>query len=593
LVRAHILGRPRWRAALLGGLAVVALGAGAAAWRRMAAPAPPPLSIAVLPFRNLSQDRSQDYLADAVSDDLTTDLSHIPGSTVIARESSDVYRGQAVNAAQIGRALHVRYLLEGSLRAEDGTYHINAQLIDAASGAHLWAQRFDAPPTHIADVRTSIVRRIASALDAEFTDIEGAAGTGARPNDEDALALFYRARSTIGHDDTLGGLRRAQTQLEKAVQLQPDFADAQAQLAITLLRKAMGTDDPDDAADMAEARAAVLRALHLAPRNAAALAADARLRVADGQCAPAMLSATAALDEEPNSIDALGVLAKCAMHAGQLDDAARYEQSILRLNPESVRTHTEEEVLAQVRLLQGRYRDAEALCFQALDGDPPPRPDADAMGRADYTRLMQMAAFALDGDTTRAQELYAAYNTIWPRRSVWRIGAYASTGVANLPGYRRFLDGLHAAGMPEYDDETADYGIAPPPAPHHGGDFDPTPMQAPGATRVTTHEVAAMLKAGVLVLDIGRGVAVPQGAAWYDHSLSDDDDVTFADRMLAARPAGPQTPVVVMGPGSTGFDSYNLVGHLVSHGFTKVYWYRGGEEAWARAGLPARDMRVR
>ena len=135
--------RPRVAAA---GAAVLACVAGWAVLRPAARPAPP-LSIVVMPLRDLSGGAGQAYLADAVSDDLTTDLAQIPGSTVIARETADSYKGRAVPVGEVGRALSVRYLLEGSLRTEGDWLHINAQLIDTGSGAHLWAQRFDiAPP---------------------------------------------------------------------------------------------------------------------------------------------------------------------------------------------------------------------------------------------------------------------------------------------------------------------------------------------------------------------------------------------------------------------------------------------------------------
>src|SRR5262249_32017209 len=104
---------------------------------------PPPLSIVVLPFENLSKDADQDYFVDGVTDDLTTDLSRISGSFVIARTTAFTYRGKPVDVKQLGRDLGVRYVLEGSVRRSGNQVHVNVQLIDTATGAHLWAQRFD------------------------------------------------------------------------------------------------------------------------------------------------------------------------------------------------------------------------------------------------------------------------------------------------------------------------------------------------------------------------------------------------------------------------------------------------------------------
>ena len=162
---------------------------GAALWLNVPVTPRARLSVVVMPFRNLSGDASQDFLADAISDDLTTDLSKIPGSLVIARQSADSYRGRAVPAAEIGRALRVRYLLEGSLRTEGRSVHINAQLIDTTTQAHLWAARFDTAPDKLGDARNAIVRRIASALDVVLSDTDAAS----RPaQSADAEDLFLR-----------------------------------------------------------------------------------------------------------------------------------------------------------------------------------------------------------------------------------------------------------------------------------------------------------------------------------------------------------------------------------------------------------------
>jgi len=586
--------QPRWRDGLIVAFAflLMTLTAGTMWWNYAARSGPPRLSIAVLPFRDLSDERSRDYMADAVSDDLTTDLSHIPGSSVIARESADSYRGRSVDIVEIGRALNVRYVLEGSLREEDGDFHINAQLIDAVTGMHLWAERFETPLERLGDTRTAIVRRIASALDTELTELEGERGLVDRPQDPDALSLFYRARSGAEHDDSLAGLGIAQGELEAAIRQQPQFGDAYAELGLTLIHKVLGTDDPDNDRDLAAARSAIARALQLAPQNPTALGALARLRMSDGQCGAATYSAMAALASEPNSVDALAVLAKCAISAGKLDSAANYEQTILRLNPESRMNKIRYALLAQIRLLQGQYHDALALIYQALAGENIPNTVEDSMGRIEYAKLMQIAAYQLSGDSIRAHELFLEYNRLWKHRSVWRIGAYASAGEARLPGYARFLTGLQAAGMPDFVVETDDERVPASTTAHFGGDFDPTPVALAGASRIDTSELNAWLKkASPLIIDFGRGGRVIEGATWMDRSLTQDNDNSFFDKVMSESGHGLETPVVIMASGSFGFDSYNVALHAISRGFRKVYWYRGGEESWARYGLPGRDRR--
>ena len=130
-------------------------------------PAPaeaPDLSIVVLPFANLSADPEQDYFADGLTDDLTTDLSHLAGSFVIARNTAYTYKGKAVDAKQLGRELGVRYVLEGSVRRVGENITVNAQLISTETGAHVWADRFDGERSKLGELQVEFVARLANSL---------------------------------------------------------------------------------------------------------------------------------------------------------------------------------------------------------------------------------------------------------------------------------------------------------------------------------------------------------------------------------------------------------------------------------------------
>ena len=270
-----------------------------------AVPAPPRLSIAVLPFRDLSDDRCCDYLADAISDDLTTDLSLVPGSVVIARESSDVYRGHPAPAGEIGRKLGVRYLLEGSLRAVDGAFSINAQLIETAGGTHLWAEHFNVPRAHLADAQNAIVQRLSSALGVQLVDIEGARSARDHPDDPDALDLFLRARSILDRSSSLDAMDQAQLLLERALSQQPDNVPAASELGWLLVRKIHNYVTPHRDRDLSKARAVVARASQHAPRDPDVLAAAAALQLFDNDCASAEVTDRAALEGNPHSVKAL------------------------------------------------------------------------------------------------------------------------------------------------------------------------------------------------------------------------------------------------------------------------------------------------
>ncbi len=152
----------------------------------------PRLSIVVLPFENLSGDKEQEYFADGLTDDLTTDLSHLDGSFVIARGTAFTYKGKAVDTKQIGRELGVRYALEGSVRRVGETITVNAQLISTETGAHVWADRFDGERSKLGELQVEFVARLARSLDVELVKAEALRAMRERPNSPDAVDLSMR-----------------------------------------------------------------------------------------------------------------------------------------------------------------------------------------------------------------------------------------------------------------------------------------------------------------------------------------------------------------------------------------------------------------
>ncbi len=187
----------RW-SALAAALVVAVVAGGAYAWHAGYAPRfmassvddklanAPRLSIVVLPFENLSGDKEQDYFADAITDDLTTDLSHLPDSFVIARNTAFTYKGKPVDVKQIGRELGVRYLLEGSVRRLEDKISVNAQLISTETGAHVWADRFDGERSKLGELQVEFVSRLANSLGVELVKAESLRAMRERPNNPDA-----------------------------------------------------------------------------------------------------------------------------------------------------------------------------------------------------------------------------------------------------------------------------------------------------------------------------------------------------------------------------------------------------------------------
>ncbi len=568
---------------------VLAAVSGRLLWRNnfVAAPTNVALSIMVLPFHNLS-DMSQAYLADGVTDDLTTELARLPGSLVIARETAETYVEKRTGAGEIGHALNVRYLLEGGVSADEKTLRINARLIDTKNDTQLWARRFAVPRDRVGEARDLIVGQIVATLGAVFVEAESRRSSQEHPDDPNAVDLLLRARYVLDLGDTLADYQAAQRLLESALEAQPDFADALAELGWLLVCKIANVDDPDQEADEARARQVIEHALRLAPHSERALAAHGRLLSIEGDYAGAIASATLALREQPNEVDAEWVLGSAEYYLGHLDAAAVPIEASLRLDPEGPHSKQRYQRLGSIQLFAGRHREAIASLQMAAAGDVLPAAGQGSWGRLERVQLMLIAAYAAT-DLERARAIYASYAKIWPYRSVWRIGTLAPKTLGSLAGFKNFLDALAQAGMDRFADETQDDHVQSSGTPLTGGDFTPTPLDVPGASRIDTPGLITLLHGGspALVIDLGTGTAVLDGAVWGDSTARSAGDDAFVDRQASAFLGRfPNAPIVVMADGTCGVASYNATLHLVSRLGKQVYWYRGGEEAWAKAGLP-------
>src|ERR1700729_118061 len=219
---------PRRRSVLpLSALAIaLLLAAGAAAWHFVGAnrSAPPPLSIVVLPFTNLSGDPTQDYVADGITENLTTDLSRLSGSFVIARNTAFTYKGKSVDVKEIGKELGIRYVLEGSVQRDQNQVRVNAQLVDAESGGHLWAERFDKPLSNLFSMQDEIVASLASRLGVELLRSE--ARRAERAPAPDSMDLYLQGRAWYNKGRNPADIDRARGFFERALALDPNNLDA-------------------------------------------------------------------------------------------------------------------------------------------------------------------------------------------------------------------------------------------------------------------------------------------------------------------------------------------------------------------------------
>jgi TolB-like protein len=226
--------------------------------------AAPRLSIVVLPFTNLSDDREQQYFADGITEDLTTDLSRLENMFVISRNTAFTYRNKPVDTRQIGRELCVRYVLEGSVRRSGNKVRVTAQLIDAETDAHLWGERFDSDTGDLFALQDEMTSGLANALGVELIKAEAA-----RPAEHpDALDYILRGRATYLKPPSREGYADAIRLFEYGLALDPQSVEAQTNLAGVLVNRVTAHMTSSAAADIARAEKLIDRALAVSPRAA-------------------------------------------------------------------------------------------------------------------------------------------------------------------------------------------------------------------------------------------------------------------------------------------------------------------------------------
>src|ERR1700746_2841189 len=231
-------------------------------------PSAPRLSMVVLPFANISGDPEQEYFVDGVTESLTTDLSRISGSLVIAHTHAPPFKRKAVDVKQIGRELNVRYVLEGSVQRGGNRLRVNVQLIDAETGSHLWAERFDKPVADLFDVQDEIVSRLANTLTSQLVEVE--AQRAERSPHPDATDLYFQGWAFANKGITPEYMTKARSFFERALALDPKNIEALVGMAGIDLGMAANHLIDDGVARLAVAETALTRSLSLAPRHARA-----------------------------------------------------------------------------------------------------------------------------------------------------------------------------------------------------------------------------------------------------------------------------------------------------------------------------------
>jgi adenylate cyclase len=328
--------------------------------------AAPHLSIVVLPFTNLSNDPEQQYFADGITEDLTTDLSRIAGMLVISRNTAFTYRNKPIDTKQIGRELGVRYVLEGSVRRSVSQIRVNSQLIDAETDAHLWADRFDSNVGDLFTLQNEVTTRIANALHLELIVAEVARCT----EHCDVLDYVFRGRSVYLKPVTADSHAEAICWYERALAVDPRSVEAQGSLATSLAGRVLDgmTDTPT--ADVQRAEELVRSALAISPRNPRAHFARGQLLRAQGRYEEAILEYETAIALNRNWVLVIAALGWCKFLTGSIDEALLLHQQAIRLSPRDPGIGNWYDRIGRIHLLQSRTNEAIGWLERARGANP-------------------------------------------------------------------------------------------------------------------------------------------------------------------------------------------------------------------------------
>jgi adenylate cyclase len=452
---------PRKRSALAPlALAIAALlvAIAAGAWYFLVATRPsimatmataPARSIVVLPLSNLSGDAAQDYLVDALTDELTTSISRLPGTFVIARNTAFTFKGKPSDAKAIGKDLGVKYVLEGSVQPTATRIRVNAQLIDAESGAHLWAESFDEERADLLQMEDDIVTRLARTLDFKMTDVEAAEARRLRPGNLGAqdLALQCLARANDNLANAADPVKHPEIYefCEQALRLDPGNT-----LALRLLAGRLGQSfirGADMTAETERLDDLVGKALAVDPNDGNARYAKGLLALnVHARGDEAVVEFERAIAENPSNIAAYAYLGTIYINAGQAEKAVAVFDKAMRLSPHDPILAKMLRWKADALEFLGRDEEASVVGNQAL-----------ALTPNDPQILRKQAATLGNlGRDAEARELYQRYAALMGGKlaTIPQYRAYMNSfGGANIPSVVAFrehvLDGLRKAGMPE------------------------------------------------------------------------------------------------------------------------------------------------
>jgi len=401
------------------------------------------LSIVVLPFANLSNDPDQEYFADGITDDLTTDLSRISGSFVIARNTAFTYKGKPVDAKQIGRELGVRYVLDGSVRRTGDHVRVNAQLIDAESGGHLWADRFDTDRVNLPQAQNEITSRLAGILNIELVkDVSRRIEqeTAINPDARDMVMRGWAWRYRPASKETR---REALLAFERALELDPRSVDSRIGIAGVLVLNLGDGLSASPERDEKRADQLLDEILDTDPNRQTAHAIRGQLRRLQNRVPEARTELETAIALDPNYTYAHSQLGWTLMHLGEPIGAIAQAEMAIRLNPRDPGIWGLYALQGWAHVLAGHVDQSIEWLVRARGQNP----------HIWYVHYGLAGALGLKGDIEGAKGSLADLQKTKPEiNSI--ANSYVYAPFLAYPPYRALIDktindGLRRAGFPE------------------------------------------------------------------------------------------------------------------------------------------------
>jgi TolB-like protein/class 3 adenylate cyclase/Flp pilus assembly protein TadD len=391
-------------------------------------------SIAVLPFVNMSGDPEQEYFGDGISEDIITGLSKLRWFFVIARNSSFIYKGKAIDVKRAARELGVRYVLEGSVRKGGNRVRITAQLIDAATGNHIWADRYDGDLSDIFALQDEITHKVVAAIEPKLLEAEAVRSQNRSPEDLGAWDMVMHANSLFWRLNKPDG-EAAVAMLRRAVTQYPDYGPAHSMLAfILLISGRLAWTSAELEAQVPEAQKLAAKAMSLDNSDPWAHLALGFVAYTKRSTDEAVEEFTRALDLNPNFAAAHGYLALALALADRSKEAITHGEQAIRMSPHDPQTGLFNVALAAAHYLQGRFNEAVVFGRKAVQLSP----------QLSGAYRIYVASLAQAGQIDEAHEALQRLKELQPAISIAWIERYVPYTASAMT---KFIDGMRKAGL--------------------------------------------------------------------------------------------------------------------------------------------------